>query len=406
MINISIAQLQNDITPKLKGTSIKQIGDIYSLVATAANRMTSRIDIEETRRTATLVTPFFDNVNDYVLPTDYKRMIDIRPQANRFDMPGRSHFGQTTARQFNERLTANSFSIRWNNMVRTLRAQRLPAGNVAVMDTFDSATSNGTWTAGGDASGLYQEILNYIEGNASLGMNLSGSTGAANIVNSTAAVTDMSAFRYEDSSFLWFYIPVGYATRFTSFSLTRGSSSSNYIKATTTTKIDGTSFTDGWNFLQFNWNTATITGTPDDTKNTYRKFEIAYTAGAVINNCLIDIWTDSLGTLYEIEYYSEYMFRDVSGNWKAVPTLPTDLINVSSSAYEILKTELMVDITQQIRTGNIRTNELADWRLMLNGQPQSRYVKDPPYHGLYADYLRQFPSSGILTVTRTYDFDL
>jgi len=67
---------------------------------------------------------------------------------------------------------------------------------------------------------------------------------------------------------------------------------------------------------------------------------------------------------------------------------------------------MMVDITQDIRTGATKEAELTDWRLMLNGQPQSRYVKDPPYHGLYADYLAKYPSSAIATVTETYCFDL
>lgn len=418
MLSITLAQLKADITPKLKGTSLRQISDFYGVAATAANRMLSRIDTEETRRTITMSSPFFDNVNDYSLVTDFKRGIDIRPQenVNRQNMPGNSDWGQITAKQFNERLDSNSFSVKWNNMVRSLRAQQVPIGNVQQMDSFDvtviglNAVSNGTWTAEGDASGLYAEILNFIEGNGSLGMNLSGVTGAADIVNSTAAVSDMSLLRYENSSFLYYYIPVGFSSRFTNFKLRRGSTSGNYKEVTITTKADGTSFTDGWNFLRFDWNQATTTGTPDDTKNTYRRLGVTYdvsgaNANVPINGCLIDNWTDSLGMLYEMEYYSEYMFRTAAGVWIARPTLDTDLVNVDSASYEILKTEMMVDITQNIRTGATRDDELADWRLMLNGQPQSRYVKDPSYHGLYADYLRMFPSSAITTITRNYNFD-
>lgn len=409
-----MAQLKSDITPMLKGTSLRQVVDFYGTAARAANRMLARISPEETRRTATLSTPFWDNINDYVCPTDYKQMIDIRPTAfpNRQSMPGQSYFSETTPRQFNINLDPNSFSIRWNNAIRTLRAQQLPQGNVATMDTFDvtisgvTAISNGIWSAEGDASGLYNEPLNYIEGNGSLGMNLSGSTGAGDIVNSTATVTDLSQLRYEDTSFIFFYIPVGYSSRFTSFTLRRGSSATAYKESTVTTKADGTAFTDGWNFLLFNWATASTTGSPDDTKNTYRRFGIGYTAGAAINGCLIDNWTDSLGTLYEAEYYSEYLFRTSAGTWIAVPTSDTDLLNVSPSSYEIFKTEMMVDITKLIRTGNQQASELSDFRLMLNGQPQSRYVKDPPYHGLYADYLSMYPSSPITTSTKTYNFDL
>lgn len=406
MLSITLAQLKADITPKLKGTGLREIKDFYGTAAAAANRMVSRIDTQETRRTSVLTTPFFDNVNAYALPSDYKRMIDIRPQAGRAGLPGLSDFSQTVSRQFLERLTPNSFAIGWNNMIRTLQAQRLPAGNVVQMDSFDSATANGSWGAEVDASGLYTEPLNFVQGNGSLGMVLSGATGAADIVNSTAAVMDLSALRYQDASMLFFYIPTGYSSRFTSFTLRRGSSALNYKEATVTTRADGTAFSDGWNYLLFYWNTATTTGSPDDTKNTYRRFGIGYSAGAAISGCLIDGWSDALGALYEIEYYSEYMFRTTAGVWISTPTLDTDLVNVGPNSYEILKSEMMVDITQQIRTGNTLGQQQAEWRLMLNGQPQSRYVKDPPYHGLYADYLSSFPSSAIITQTSTYEFDV
>ena len=406
MLSISLSQLKIDITSKLKGTSIREIRDFYGTVTGAANRMLARIDPEETRRTTVITTPFVDNVQDYSLATDYKRMIDIRPQANRTEEPGLSHFSQTTARQFNERLDPNSFSIHWNNMIRTLRAQRLPKGNVMVMDTFDSLTGNGSWSVGGDASGLYVENVNFVEGNASLGFNLSGVGTAANIVNTTAAAVDMSALRYNDISFLFVYIPVGSSAQFTNFKLRRGSSASAYKEATATTKVDGTAFSDGWNFLKFEWNTATTTGSPDDTLNTYRNFSITYTAGTAISGFLIDNWTDSLGTLYEMEYYSEYIFRTAAGAWISTPTLDSDLINIGPAAYEILKAEMMIDITQNIRIGNVRAAELADWRSMLNGQPPNRYIKDPQYRGLYADYMNKFTSSAITTITRNYDYDL
>ena len=67
---------------------------------------------------------------------------------------------------------------------------------------------------------------------------------------------------------------------------------------------------------------------------------------------------------------------------------------------------MMIDITKQIRTGAVQANEVADWRIMLNGMPASRWVKDPPYHGLYADYVSQYPSSRIVTATKLYDFDV
>ena len=390
----------------LKGTSLRQITDFYGTAAKAANRMLTRISPQETRRTVVLTTPFYDNLYDYALPSDYKKMIDIRPTANRQDLPGRSYFNQTTPRQFDVNLDANSFSIKWNNMQRTLRAARLPAGNVALLDSFDSATANGTWTANVDASGLYTEPLNYVEGNGSLGFNLSGSTGSANLLNSTASIVDLSAYNYEDASMIWYWIPVGTSSRFTSFNLIKGDSASAYKSSTVSTKADGTAFSDGWNLLYFSWVSASTVGSPTNTLNTYRKFTITYTAGTAINGCLIDNFTNSFGTLYEIEYSSEYLFRTSTGTWIQSPTADTDLVNVSVNSYPIFLQEMMMDITKLIRIGNQRTQELAEIDLELNGKSESRYLKNPANVGLYRQYLDMFPSSDIITSTKLYTFDV
>ena len=121
------------------------------------------------------------------------------------------------------------------------------------------------------------------------------------------------------------------------------------------------------------------------------------TPGTAITGVLFDNLTNSMGVLNEMEYYSECMFRNAAGTWIYRPTDDTDLVNVGPAGYAILIGEMMIDITQEIRSGPVRAAELADWRLMLNGMPQSRYVKDPPYHGAYADYLKQFPSSAVST---------
>ncbi len=407
MLTITLAQLKSDIAPLMKGTLIKQIKDFEGTAFKAANRMLARIDAQETRRIQTLSMPFFDNVNDYTIPDDFKRMIDIRPQANlRQDQPGLSIYGQTSTVQFGTRLTPDSFSIRWNNMVRTLRAQRLPMGNVVTMDTFDSLTTQGSWSAEGDAGTIATEPLNFVQGISSLSFNLSGATGSGDIINTTAPVTDLSAFNNEDWSMIFFYIPIGYSARFTSFELRRGDDANNYIKQTASTKADGTAFTDGWNYMVFNWATGTKVGAPGNLLNTYRRFGITYTAGTAINGCLIDSWTDSFGQLYEIEYYSEYMFRTATGIWISRPTQDTDLVNVGPASYEILKTEMMIDISKIIRTGAVQNQEVMDFRIQLNGQPASRWVKDPPYKGLYSDYNFTFPSDAIIQQTRNYDFDV
>ncbi|MBK3666172.1 hypothetical protein JJE66_33745 [Bradyrhizobium diazoefficiens] len=385
---------------------MNEISDFYGIAGSAANRMLSRIDPAETVRIATLTTPFYDNVQTYAAPTDYKLPIDLRPQAGRQNLVGNSEFSAVTGSQFMQHLDSNTISLGWNNGVRTLRAQRLPLGNVLIMDTFEGSTANGSWAAEGDANTLYTEELNFVQGSSALGMTLSGSTGAGDIVNTTASITDLSAYRYNDASMLYVYLPVGTSSRFISFELRRGSDASNYIKQTVTTKADGTAFTDGWNLLLFNWQTKTTVGSPDDTKNTYRRLGVSYSTGSAITGFIVDSWADSLGQLYELEYYSECLFRTAAGAWEYTPVDDTDIVCVGPATYEILKAEMMIDITQDIREGLTRDRELNDWRIMLNGANPNRYIRDPKDQGLYSQYLQDFPSNSIPTISRTYTWDV
>lgn len=407
-LNVTVATLKQDITDLMKGTSLDQISDFYGTSSSAANRMNARLNFEETRRTMALTTPFYDNVQAYAAPSDYKAMIDIRPQTALYNNndPEAGGFSQTTPRQFTTRMAWDSFSIKWNNGVRSLRAQRLPNGSVVTLDSFDSPTSNGSWGASGDASAPYQELLQFIQGSASMGFNLSGVTGSATLLNTTAMVQDLSANNFEDASAIYFQIPSGFSSRFTSFAFTLGEDVGDTYTVTVASQGDGTPFTDGWNFFLLPWQNGTKTGSPTFKSCTFRKIVITYTVGTAINGCLLDSWTDALGNLYEAEYYSECMFRDaVTGAWKYRPTADTDILNVGPASYEIFKTEMMIDVTREIRTGEVRIQELADLRLMLNGTAASRYVKDPPYHGLYQDYISAFPSSAITIQTSTYTFD-
>lgn len=407
MINISVGQLKQDITPKLKGTSLSQVKDFYGIVTRAAGRMYARIDPEESRRTFTLSTPFFASVQTYAMATDYKRMIDIRPTTKKRGK-GNSDFGQTNSSQFRKNFKANSFAVQYDNGVRTLQARILPDGNCTVIDPFESASSNGLWVASADAGGLYTEPLNYIQGSSDLGLNLSGVTGVGIITNTTVpAALDLSSFNWEDTSFIYICFPVGTSSRFTSIQLTKGDDATDYRTASVNQQADGTPFSDGWNFLLFVWQSAAQTGSPTNTKNQYRVLTFNYSIGTAIDGVLVDSWTNDLGKLYEMEYYSEYLFRNAStGAWQYAPLLDTDLLSVGPALYEILQTEMMIDITQIIRQGAVRTTELADWRLMLNGTAASRYVKDPPYHGLYQDYEQKFPSYAIVETTDYYHFDV
>ena len=60
-----------------------------------------------------------------------------------------------------------------------------------------------------------------------------------------------------------------------SLQLRFGSSYSAYYQSSVTAQFTGSAFKQGWNLLGFNWNTATITGSPSTSAIDYLRFQVA-----------------------------------------------------------------------------------------------------------------------------------
>ena len=64
----TISQLKTTITSRLHGTTLNKISDFYTLCRDTAEVVLARIDLQETRRKATLANAVYDKVCDYSLP--------------------------------------------------------------------------------------------------------------------------------------------------------------------------------------------------------------------------------------------------------------------------------------------------------------------------------------------------
>jgi len=337
-MSFSITNLKQELEGILHGTRLDQITSIDQLIYRAARDVLMDCDPDETIRIIPITNGVFNSVYDYACPVDLKRnrVIDIRPQVNR----------QTTdlwLQWYNQNFDLNknssfmdSFTIQWNNYVKTLRinAPTLPAQKP--LNTCDSLTSNGTWTAGGNASGLIENNLNYVSTSGSLQFNLSagapGSTGY--LENSTMNAVDLSSWLNQGTFFLYVYLPT--PADFSNINLKVGSGSGAYYSVNATTTQQGTVFQDGWNLIQFNWLGASVTGVPDPTKINYVRVTYTYDGNAQ-TAVRLDQITATLGTIMEIEYYSKYLFRDATTlAFQETVTDNTDLVNLDTDSYNLL----------------------------------------------------------------------
>jgi len=388
----TIAQIKTKIISRLHGTTLNKISDFNLLCQDASELMLSRIDPVETTRKVGLTNAVYDNVFDYSLPSDFKSPSDLTLQANANSM-NNSSLSRTFSREFVNRKKNNQFAIVWRNAVQFLRFSRY-INTPLVIDKADSLTENGAWTVGGNASGLVLDTLNYIAGNGSLRVDVSSPGAVVNVI------------------------------------IRIGNDSSNYFTRTVTAG-HFEAFAQGWNLLGFQFSGATEVGSVNMARVDYVRVTVTYntnqtafyektltqaidlsenyeTDGAVFLYVGLDSLTSltmvrldnivaSLGSLFDITYYSNFLFRTNVGVWISMPTLDSDIVNLSEVSYKIFEAEISRIITQQVQ-GAMGVFDYTYWNNMLEGADGTGENT-----GLYADYLLQFPSERFESSTSYYD---
>jgi hypothetical protein len=234
-------------------------------------------------------------------------------------------------------------AIEMNSGVKTLKLNKSLTAGILVNDA-STLTENGTWTAGGNAINLTVDTLNKLSGGASIKFDISASGTTASIVNSTMTATDLTTIKNDGALFAWVYIPS--TTIITSVSLAWGSSASDYWSKTVTAAHDNTAFKVGWNLLRFDWSGATTTGTPDETAVNYLLITCAYN-GTATTSVRVDSVIARIGTIYEIVYYSKYLFKSNAGTWKETPTDDEDEINLDVEEQNLLLYEVCYLVGQE-----------------------------------------------------------
>ena len=347
----SIATLKDDITGVQHGTTLNQITGINNIINRAARKLIADFDPFETIRIQQLATPIFDKVYDYPCPADLKddRIVDIRPQikrsvADRFSQFYNMEFDMN--KSDTQSNLNNLMTIQYNNSLKTLRLAKnlIPA---ILLNGVDSITDNGTWSTGGNASNLAVDTLNFIYGAGSLRFDAAVGGSSASIENSTMTPIDLTRDLDEGAEFVYVYFPI--ASAITNVILRWGTDSSNYWTNAVTSTQSNTAFQIGWNLLKFDWLTATKVGSPDVTLTKYSKVTITYD-GTALPNLRVNNISSQLGAIYEIQYYSKYLFRDVStGVFQETVTADTNIINLDTSSYEVFFDLVCLFCAQQVQ---------------------------------------------------------
>lgn len=387
----SVQTLKNDLQGAIHGTTLSQITNLNGVINRAARQLLLDVDPQETKRTVEFVNPIFNTVFNYPIAADVKgnALIDVRPQVKRIprDVWSQAYNQAFDIAKENIYASANMFTMDFNTGVKTLRLNAPFLNTPTIIDQIEAVSTNGTWAVGGTSSNLSVNNTNFVQGAGALQFDVT--TGAAYIENSTMSDVDLSAVVNQAYLFVWVYVPTG--ATLTSVNLRWGSSSSNYYSETVTTNQQSVSFVNGWNLCQFVWSTATTTGTPDTTDINYARVTLNVTGS--MTACLVNGLSSILGTIMEYEYYSKYLFRNVTtGAFQETVLDDSDLVNLDTESFNLLFNQVGYLAVQQQQgldasfyDGSFFLNAynlgLAKYKARYRSEiqkPQSAYYGIPP----------------------------
>lgn len=400
MPNYTISTLKSDLSGKIHGKDLTKVTNILGIAKQAALLFLGETEPKELQRVSQITPQVFDGVFMYPAPEDYNSPIDLYPSAGRGTDIYENDFRRTSQKNFDEQKenTPPLLSERWINGTRYLLIAKYPqTGSIIQLDSFDSATD---FTAGDDAGSLVANTLNFVQGSGALSVQLSGSSGTAYLEKTNLTTQDLTDLRALGAWFIRVYIPSGYSSRFTSFTMRHGNdTATNYWSKQVTTQHNGLAFQDGWNLLRFDWSSATENGTVDELSMDAMRITTVYSAGTAIPGVLFDDFNVQLGTMYDLDYYSNYFFRTASGTWIDTPTENTDIINVSSESYMVYLDFCLLLIQSEI-TGLEKDLEETKKRIGYPVDPNNEFK------GTLGAYKKRNPSQKITQTMQYYHFDV
>ncbi len=346
-MSYDIAYLKDRINAKVQNSANK-ITDIDSLIIEAGDNLLLEIDPPSTIRVSPLSNGLYDKVYSYQCPIDLKedKMISLVPQ-DPLNQTSVQNYNQTYSKEFDLRKNPGDLSIEDNSNIRTLRASGIGLRAGATLNDSNTLTTNGTWTAGGNAINLAVDTINFVSGNASLKFDISAAGSTAYLQNSTMQSVDATNYVNTGSVFVYVYIPS--TTIITSVELQWGSSTSDYYAVTVSATQDNTEFVVGWNLLRFDWAGSTPTGSPANTAINYARVTFNYN-GTATTSCRVDNIVFRLPAIYNLRYYSNYLYRSITGTWLVSPssTDDSDIVNLDLTGFNMLVAECALLAAQEI----------------------------------------------------------
>ena len=321
-------------------------------------------------RTATLT--YLDSVNEYSAPVDLDHLIAYVPDS--FD-GYQEKIDEKTPEEFvrlDNRGKQNISAIDMADQAKKILLKYNGQFNAVVVNQASDLTANGAWSAdttGSDASNLTKDSLTFRKYNGSLNFDVTvaqSTNNYAQISNSTVSAVDLEDEENVAHFVCEVYIPD--ITNISSFTMRWGSSSSAYFEKTVTTKINSGAFTNGWNILDFDWASATETGSVDSSNITYLLFRVTYTASQADDT---DFRLNNIRAIMPEEityrYTTAYIAKNSAGTFIDEITALTDVVLFSGQDTKFMNTVISGCLFELFGDSNVKGGKKEnEWEIRYN----------------------------------------
>lgn len=392
MSSYTIADAKNDLTGMSHGGSLGKIRNLDALWWRAARNLITRINPQETRRITNITNAIHDDIYDYALPSDFKDIIDLRPQVGRLPKDNITKIKSERFDLYKAR-EDGMVQIKDNNGTKSIRINIDISPSPITLHEFNSLTGNGTVAVVGTASNLGIDGQYFVSGSKSVKFDVAATGDGIKVTG----MTTINLSDHDEISEHFIRVYLEDVTNINSITPVWGNdlSLNFWTGVAQTAQADGTAFRVGWNIIRIQWNAATETGTV--TPSEIDSLQVTFDVDAAISNVRVDLWTSSLGEIWEIEYYSKYLFRSSAGVFLKQPTATddSDIINLDEDGYNIFIDEVAYLASQQTQ-GEDAVFDRNFLFAELYGEANKR--------GLYDLYTAKHPNEAMKEQGRYYNF--
>lgn len=319
---ITITDLKDILTSKAGGKPLSKIPNFYAMSYQAMLALKAKTDLPSAIRTAQITNPVYSDVKIYPMPTDAQlgaifNLKQIPQDVTIYD------YSRTNARQIaldgkygttKQIATKNIDGIEYLVIdVETTSPQ--------VIHTCESTSANGTVTPYGVSTNLQVDTLQKIAGSGSL--SFKNGIGSSNGLE----FTNISPVNLATQNDILFYVYIPNTTNLSGLKMSLGQSSGHYFSGSIATDFFGNALKVGFNLVKIPKSAFSVGGgSPTWNGIIYARFELIGTFTTEVDGWRIDSLSAQVGSLFEVDYYSNLQFQNTSGVRIMKPTSDNDYI--------------------------------------------------------------------------------